>query len=242
MLEGLFSAAAGMEAQQTQLDAISNNVANVDTPGYQAEQLGFHDLLYGNDNDLPSNAIVGAGAAASTLGYDQTQGAIQQTHNPLDVALSGPGFLQVTLPDGRTGLTRNGTLELNSAGQLTTSEGMRVQPPITVPAGTQPGDIHIAPDGTLSANGRTLGRLGLVTVPAPDKLLPQGSSVFLPTAASGAAAPTAATTVIQGALTGSNVNLSLELTQMMGTENAFAMASKAMTFEAQMGQIASTIK
>jgi flagellar basal-body rod protein FlgG len=242
MLEGLYAAAAGMEAQQAQLSAISNDVANTDTPGYESEQVGFRDLLYGSDDDDPSTAIVGAGSAVSTLGFDQTQGAVKQTGNPLDVALSGPGFLEVRQSDGTVGLTRNGTLELNAAGQLTTSLGMRLAPPITVPAGTKAADISIASDGTVSAGGRRLGQLSVVRVTAPDKLLPQGNSVFAPTAASGPLQKATATTVTQGALTQSNVDLSSDLTQMMSTEQAYDMSSKAIQFESQLGQIAATIK
>ena len=145
MLEGLYSAGAGMEAAQSQLDAVSNNIANEDTPGYQAEVLGFHDLLYTTDDDDPSTAIVGAGSATDTLGFSQTQGSLQQTGNPLDLALNGPGYFQVRQPDGTTGLTRNGTFELNARGQITTNLGMELVPPITVPKGTQPSQISIAP-------------------------------------------------------------------------------------------------
>src|SRR5947209_18236692 len=142
MLEGLYSAAAGMEAQQHQLEAVSNDIANVSTPGYQAAQVGFHDLLYSSGGASSGSSVAtGAGAASSIVGRSQTQGALQNTGQPLDVAIIGPGFLQVRRPDGTIGLTRNGTLQLNSAGQLTNELGMAVQPPITVPRGTQPNDI-----------------------------------------------------------------------------------------------------
>lgn len=242
MLEGMYAAAAGMEAQQAQLDAISNDVANADTPGYQAEQVGFRDLLYGTDDDEPSTAIVGSGAAASTIGYDQTQGSTETTNNPLDVALNGPGYIEVRQADGTVGLTRNGTLQLNSTGQLTTSLGMPVQPAITVPSGTKASDISIGSDGTVSANGQTLGKLSIVTVTAPDKLLPQGNSVFAVTAGSGPLQAATGTTVQQGALTQSNVDMSTELTQMEITEQAYDMSSKAIQFQSQMGQIAAEIK
>src|SRR5579863_5988906 len=119
MLEGLYSAAAGMETAQTQLDAVSNNIANQDTPGYQAELLGFHDLLYTTDDDDPSSAIVGAGSASETIGFSQAQGSLQQTGNPLDLAINGTGYFEVRQPNGTVGLTRNGTFELNGQGQIT---------------------------------------------------------------------------------------------------------------------------
>ena len=131
MLEGLYSAAAGMETAQTQLDTVSNNIANEDTPGYQSELLGFSDLLYTTDDDDPSTAIVGAGSAAQTTGYSQTQGTLEQTGNPLDLGLAGSGYFEVRQPDGTVGLTRNGTFQLNAAGQITTDTGMELVPPIT---------------------------------------------------------------------------------------------------------------
>ena len=242
MLEGMYAAAAGMEAQQTQLSTISANVANVDTPGYQSEQLGFHDLLYGLSDDAPSNLPVGSGAAASVLGYSQVQGAIKRTDDPLDVAIEGPGYLEIRQNDGTVGLTRNGTLALTAGGQLTTASGAPLVPAITVPAGTQPGAIAVAADGTVSVAGRSLGRLSVVDVPAPDRLVPRGGGVFSASAASGAPVRASATTVRQGALTGSNVDLAGELTTMMGAEQAYAMASKAIALETQMGQIGSSIK
>ena len=123
MLEGLYSAASGMEAQQAQFDAVSNDMANVDTPGYQSTIIGFHDLLYSNGN-YGSNVPTGAGAEAEQMGRDQTQGAIQQTGQPLDVAVEGQGFIEVRRPDGTIGLTRNGSLQLNNKRQLTTQTGM----------------------------------------------------------------------------------------------------------------------
>src|SRR5579864_8884484 len=119
MLEGLYSAASGMEAQQQQFDAISNDMANLDTPGYQSTIVGFHDLLYSNGN-YGSAVATGAGSAAQDVGRDQTQGAIQQTNQPLDVAVQGQGYIEVRRQDGTIGLTRNGALQLNDKRQLTT--------------------------------------------------------------------------------------------------------------------------
>lgn len=243
MLEGLYSAAAGMEAQQTQLDSISNDVANSDTPGYQATEVGFSDLLYGSDNDPGSTASVGAGAAASTIGYSQTPGALEQTGNPLDVAIEGEGYLEVKQPDGTIGLTRNGTLQLDSAGRLTTDQGMPLTPPITVPAGTDPSDIKIGSDGTVSVGQTKVGKIALVTVTAPNQLLEAGNGLFSATSASGPIiAASSGTQLSQGALEGSNVDMNAELTEMMSTQQSYEMASKAIDFETQMGQIAATLK
>jgi flagellar basal-body rod protein FlgG len=242
MLEGLYSAGAGMEAAQSQLDAVSNNIANEDTPGYQSEVLGFHDLLYSTDNDDPSTALVGAGSATDTLGFDQTQGSIQQTGNPLDLALNGPGYFQVRQPDGTLGLTRNGTFELNSRGQITTSLGMELVPPITLPKGTQPSQVQIASNGQVTVSGKKVGQISIVQVTAPDKLLPQGNSVYATTAGSGAAQKAKGVSVQQGYLEQSNVDLDTEISNMETAEQAYDMGSRAVQMEAQLGQIAATLK
>jgi flagellar basal-body rod protein FlgG len=243
MLQGLFAAAAGMQAQQTQLDALANDIANADTPGYQSELVGFHDLLYasGAYNGLDKVAT-GTGAAAGVIGFSQAPGTIEQTGQPLDVAISGDGYLEVQQGDGTMGLTRNGTLQLNGQGQLTTDLGMPVQPPITVPPGTKPSDISIAADGTVRVGKRTLGQLDIVTVPAPDQLLPQGNGVFSATTASGAIRPATGAVLQQGALEQSNVDINQAMTSMMTAEQSYDMASKAIEFESQMGQIATTLK
>ena len=242
MLEGLYSAGAGMEAAQDQLSAVSNNIANQSTPGYQAQILGFHDLLYTTDDDAPSNALVGSGAGDSTLGFSQTQGSLQQTGNPLDIAISGPGYIQVRQPDGQTGLTRNGSLQLNSRGQLTTNLGMELVPPITLPRGTQPKDVSIAADGSVSAAGQKVGQIKIVQVPAPDKLLPQGGSVYSVSAASGAVQVAKGVKMQQGYLEQSNVDMNTEVSQMMTAQQAYNMGSRAVQMEAQLGQIAATLK
>lgn len=241
MLEGLYSAASGMEAQQQQFDAISNDMANVDTPGYQSTIIGFHDLLYSN-GEYGSNVATGAGTQAEQMGYDQSQGAIQQTGQPLDVAVNGPGFLEVRRQDGTIGMTRNGGLQLNDKRQLTTQTGMLVQPPITIPAGVDPSQVSIASNGTVSVGKQTLGKLSLVEVPAPNGLVADGDSVLSATAASGAIRAAKGTSVQQGALEGSNVNMGDEMSKMMDAQQQYAMGSQAIQYQAQMLQIANEIK
>ncbi|MFZ0974931.1 MAG: flagellar hook basal-body protein [Solirubrobacteraceae bacterium] len=241
MLEGLYSAASGMEAQQQQFDAISNDMANVDTSGYQSTVIGFHDLLYSN-GEYGSNVATGAGAQAEQMGYDQSQGAIQQTGQPLDVAVHGPGYLEVRRQDGTIGMTRNGALQLNDKRQLTTQTGMLVQPPITIPAGVDPSQVSIASNGTVSVGKQTLGKLSLVDVPAPNGLVADGDSVFSATAASGAIRAAKGTSVQQGALEGSNVNMGDEMSKMMDAQQQYSMGSQAIQYQAQMLQIANEIK
>ena len=241
MLEGLYSAASGMEAQQQQFDAISNDISNVDTPGYQSTIVGFHDLLYSN-GEYGSDVPTGAGAEAQLVGYDQSEGAIQQTGQPLDVAINGSGYLEVRRQDGTIGLTRDGALQLNSKRQLTTQTGMLVQPPITIPTGVPTSQVSISSNGTIQANGKTLGKLSLVDVPAPDGLVPQGDNTFSATAASGGIKAAKNATLQQGALEGSNVNLGDEMAKMETAQQNYQMGSQAVQYQAQMLQIANEIK
>lgn len=242
MLQGLYAAASGMEAQQTQMDAISGDIANMDTPGYQSEDVGFRDLLFNSAYGGVDTVQTGSGATASVIGYNQSQGTITPTGQPLDVALDGPGYLEVKQADGTTGLTRDGVLQLDARGQLSTAQGMLVQPPVTVPPGTQPSAIRIAADGTVSVGKRTYGRIAVVSVPAPDQLRPSGNGVFSLTAASGALIPAKGTTIQQGSLEQSNVDLNESMSNMMLAEQGYDLASKAIDYESQMAQIASTLK
>jgi flagellar basal-body rod protein FlgG len=243
MLPGLYAAAAGMEAQQTQLDAISNDLANVSTPGYQSTIVGFHDLLYANGGaPSGSNVATGTGAAAGMIGRNLQQGTVQTTGRPLDVAILGDGYLQVRRPDGTIGLTRNGTLQVDAQGRLTTELGMPLQPPITLPPGTSPSAVSIASDGTVSVGKQKLGQIAIVTVPAPDGLLSDGDSVFSTTAASGATRPAVGSTLQQGALESSNVDISRDMVLMIDAQEGYNLASKAISYQQQMGQIASQLK
>jgi flagellar basal-body rod protein FlgG len=241
MLEGLFTAAAGMSAQQEQMNAIANDLANVSTTGYKSERVGFQDLLYNQVNQAGSATTVGAGALAQTIGFNQAQGALQQTGEPLDVAIQGEGFLQIKLPSGQTALTRDGALALDDKGHLTTSDGSLLDPPITLPTGVKPGEVSIASDGTVSAGTRNIGRIALVTVPAPDKLLADGAGGFTVTSASGAIQPAKGATLQQGALEGSNVDMASAMATMMSTQRNYQMASTAIQTQNQMLGIANQL-
>ncbi|HZU40182.1 MAG TPA: flagellar hook-basal body protein [Solirubrobacteraceae bacterium] len=242
MIDGLFAAAAGMEAQQTQLDAVANDLANVSTPGYQSEELGFHDLLYTTSG--PGNGTTqatGAGAAAEIVGRSQAAGQLVQTGRSLDVALQGEGYLEVRRPDGTIGLTRNGALELDASRRLTTQTGMLLEPPITIPSGVPLDKLAIAPDGSVQVAGRTIGQLSVVTVPAPDRLLSAGDSTFQVTAASGPLRKATGTTVEQGFLEQSNVDVATAMGQMIDAQRGYQMDSRAIQMQDQMMQIANQI-
>ena len=172
MLEAMNSAAAGMAAQQQRLDATANDLANTNTTGYKHQRVGFRDLVYEQTGRSSAQGVrTGAGAAAVDGGRAFSQGVLQRTDRTLDVAIQGEGFLRVKLPDGRQALTRDGNLHVDGAGNLTTSTGSLVQPAIKIPTGVTEDQIVISPDGTVSAAGRRVGRLELVTVRAQVGLL-----------------------------------------------------------------------
>jgi flagellar basal-body rod protein FlgG len=240
MLEGLYSAAAGMAAQQQRMDTLANDVANVNTTGYKHTRVAFRDLLYTQDRSGVVSS--GAGAAATPVGRGFAQGALRETAGKLDVAIEGDGFLQVRRADGTTALTRDGSLRLDPNGRLTTQRGELLQPAITVPAGTAEADVRIAQDGTVSAGDRQLGRIQLVTVRAPHALQSAGDSLFVPNAASGPAQALPTGRVVQGALESSNVDMADAMTQMMESQRSFQMASKAVQMQDQILQIANGVK
>jgi flagellar basal-body rod protein FlgG len=240
MLEGLYSAAAGMAAQQQRMDTLANDVANVNTTGYKHTRVAFRDLLYTQDRTGVVSS--GAGAAATPIGRGFAQGALRETGNKLDVAIEGDGFLQLRRADGTTALTRDGSLRLDPNGRVTTQRGELLQPAITVPAGTREADVRIAQDGTVSAGDRQIGRIQLVTVRAPQALQSAGDSLFVATAASGPAQALPGGRVVQGALESSNVDIADAMTQMMESQRSFQMASKAVQMQDQILQIANQVK
>jgi flagellar basal-body rod protein FlgG len=243
MLQGLYAAASGMEAQQNQLDAVANDLSNIDTPGYQGEIVGFQDLLYtSGGGSTGTQAATGAGSASSIVGRSNLQGAIQSTGRPLDVAIQGTGYLEVRRPDNTIGLTRSGALQVDAKGRLSNQEGMPIQPPITIPPGTDPSDVKIQANGDVLLNGKTLGQIKLVTVPAPNGLVADGDSMFSATAASGAIRAANGATLQQGALEGSNVDMGQAMSQMMTAQRSYQMASNAVQYQDQMMQIANQIK
>ncbi len=240
MLEGLYSAAAGMTAQQQRMDTLANDVANVNTSGYKHTRVAFRDLLYVEDR----SGIVrsGAGAAVSTAGRSFAQGNLRTTGQPLDVAIEGNGFLRVRRADGSDALTRDGQLRLDDRGRLTTQRGELLQPAVTVPQGTDPADVQIAPDGTVSANNRPLGRIELVNVRATEGLRSLGDNLFAATADSGPATTADTGRLVQGTLESSNTDVADAMTDMMDAQRSFQLASKAVQMQDQILQIANEVK
>jgi flagellar basal-body rod protein FlgG len=244
MLEGLNTAAAGMAAQQTRIDAVANDLANANTTGYKHLRVGFRDLVYTQaGRSSAQGPQTGAGAAAVDGGRSFTQGTLQRTDQPLDVAIQGEGFLRVRLADGTQALTRDGSLHIDGNGRLVTSTGGIVQPAMTFPADTDPSSISIGPDGAVRAGARAVGRLELVSVRSPQRLQPAGDNVFVPTQESGAPRPApAATTLAQGALESSNTDVADAMVAMIESQRAYQLTSKAIQTADQMWEIANGVK
>jgi len=243
MLEGLRTAAAGMMAQQHKLDAVANDLANTNTTGYKQVRVGFSDLLYTQAGRPAANGVeLGTGAKAVNVGRNFEQGGLQQTGQPLDVAIQGEGFFRVKLGDGRTVLTRDGDLHVDGNGHLTNNSG-EVQPRITIPKGITESQISIAPDGTVTAGGTKVGTLALVGVRNPQGLQSVGANGFVTTAASGAAtAAPRATTLMQRALEGSNTDTSEAMVDMINAQRTYQLTSKAIQTADQMMEIANQVK
>jgi flagellar basal-body rod protein FlgG len=238
MPNGIYSAAAGMAAQQTRIDAIANDLANTDTTGYKHERVGFRDLVYNQEQGMP----VGAGTAAVSVGQSFGQGTLTDSDNPLAVGIQGPGFFQVKRADGTTALTRSGDFGLDANGSLVTSTGEQLVPPVKLPKDTQPGDVTIAADGTITVKGRNAGKLQLVDVPTPAGLQPVGNSMFVPTRASGAAAAARGASLKQSTLEASNVDVASEMTDLIDAQRNYSLSSRVISMQDQMMQIANDIR
>ena len=255
MMRSLWISKTGMEAQQTQLDTISNNLANVSTNGYKRSHAVFEDLMYQNlrqagassseQTTLPTGLQLGLGTRAVATSRNFSQGNLQQSANPLDVAVRGNGFFEVQLPDGTTGFTRDGSFQVSAQGQLVTNNGYPVQPGITIPAAAQ--NVTIGSDGTVSvtlpgqALPQAVGRLQLASFVNPAGLDPKGQNIYAETAASGtpnAGAPgsNGLGQVQQGFVETSNVNVVEELVAMIQTQRAYELNSKAIQTSDQMLQ------
>lgn len=245
MLEGMYTAAAGMAAQQRRLDFLSNDLANVSTTGYKHVRVAFRDLVYTQAARGAADGVeLGSGAAVRSLGRSAQQGNVLDTGEPLDVAVHGEGFIAVRTADGRDGLTRDGHLRIDDRSRLTTATGgLLLDPPVQLPAGTQPQDVAIGPDGTVTANGTVAGRIRLVTVAAPNQLDGGDGNVFTPSVGSGpiVAAPER-TTLQQGQLEASTVDMGGAMADMISTQRAFELASKAIQMQDQMLEVANGVK
>lgn len=255
MLSSLWIAKTGLDAQQTRMDVISNNLANANTTGFKSSRASFQDLIYQNKSQpggqtteqtqAPSGLMLGTGVRVVGTEKLFTQGDISQTGNSLDVAIQGNGFLQVSMPDGTIAYTRDGSLHTDPNGQIVTADGYALEPAITLPANV--GSVTIGSDGTVSAttNGsgtaKQIGTLQLADFVNPAGLQAKGSNLFLETSSSGT--PQAGQpglngmgTLLQGSLESSNVNVVEEMVSMIETQRTYEMNSKAISSTDQMLQ------
>ena len=247
-MESLWVAKTGLEAQQTRMAVISQNLANVNTTGYKRSRALFEDLLYQNvvqaggltsqQSEAPTGLNLGTGVRVVATDKQFTQGNVVTTDNAFDIAIQGRGFFEIMLPDGARGYTRDGTFQIDADGRLVTSSGYTLEPSITIPPATQ--SVTIGSDGVVSAVGAgqgdsvQIGTLMIVDFVNPAGLQPRGENLYIETVASGP--PQSGTPglnglgrLVQGALETSNVNVVEELVNMIETQRAYEMASRAIS-------------
>lgn len=253
MMRSLRSAASGMLAQQTQIDTIANNMANVGTTGFRRQRAEFQDLMYqqvrtpggrtADGGTLPTGVQVGQGVRTVSTELMHTQGALQQTGNSLDLAIEGEGFFQIMRPSGEIAYTRAGNFKLDDQGQLVTVDGLAVEPSVTVPQDAT--SVTIAADGTISVtqpgSNQTmeLGQLQIARFPNPGGLQALGRSMFQPTSASGqplvvAPGQQGAGTVSQGFLEGSNVEVVNEMIDLISSQRAYEINQRVISASDEM--------
>ena len=255
MIRSLWISKTGLDAQQTNLDVIANNLANVSTTGFKRSRAVFEDLLYqtlrqpgaqsSQQTQVPTGLQVGTGVRPVATERIFTQGNLQQTGNAFDLAINGQGFLQVQMPDGTTGYTRDGSFHVDAQGQVVTSNGFPLLPTVTVPANAT--KVTIGSDGVVSVtvpgqvNAQNVGSIQLANFVNPAGLQALGQNLYLETAASGAPQPGTPGTnglglLNQGYVETSNVNVVEELVSMIQAQRAYEINSKAIQTSDQMLQ------
>ncbi len=253
-MRSLDIAGTGMQAQQTNVEVISNNIANMTTTGFKRRRAEFQDLIYqdlrrvgANSSDtgtiVPAGAQVGLGVKTAAIYRISEQGNLQQTSNSLDLAVRGNGFFQITLPSGDTAYTRDGTFSLSPDGQIVTADGYVVQPGITIPSNATNVTINAAGQVQVMLSGQTApttaGQIQVAVFPNEAGLDAQGDNLFLQSAASGN--PVTGTpaspgfgSVLQGFVESSNVNVVSEITNLITAQRAYEMNSRVITTSDQM--------
>ena len=255
MIRSLWISKTGLEAQQLNVDVISNNLANVSTNGFKRQRPIFEDLLYqmlrqpgaqtSQQTQVPSGLQIGTGVRPVATVRLFTNGSLQQTSNPLDIAINGQGFFQILLPDGTTAYTRDGAFQLDFNGQMVTSSGYPLQPAITIPPNTL--NITIGNDGTVSvtqagsAAPTQLGTIQLANFINPAGLQSRGENLFLETAASGPPQVdnpglNGLGTLNQSFVETSNVSVTEELVNLITAQRAFEITSRSISASDQMLQ------
>lgn len=246
MIRALITAGTGMVAQQTNLDVIANNLANVNTASFKGQRAEFHDMVYqtlrssgaatGTGSTAPMGMQVGLGSRFAGNTTNFSQGGMQATGNPYELAIQGEGFFSVLLPDGTTAYTRDGSFKKDSNGDLVTGEGYKLADAINVPAGATA--VTVAPNGTVSAtipgesSAREIGKIQLTLFPNPSGLTRLGGNLYTPGGASGEGVPQVpgeggTGTLAAGFVEGSNVSIVEEMVKMILAQRAYEINSKA---------------
>lgn len=261
MIRSLYTAATGMISQQLNLDVVANNLANVNTTGYKKGKADFQDLMYqiieepgttaNQSGNSPTGIQVGLGVRPAAVGKIHSQGDFQSTGNPLDLAIEGDGFFQITLPNGDTAYTRAGAFKLDETGIIVNSDGFQLNPAITVPNDAT--EVIVSTDGIVSvkqpgsAAASTLGEIQLARFQNPAGLRAKGRNLFEETESSGTpnlAKPgeTGLGTIAQRFLEGSNVSVVEEIVQMVTGQRAYEANSKVIQTADNMLQFAINVK
>jgi flagellar basal-body rod protein FlgG len=262
MMRALYSAASGMNAQQTNVDNIANNLANANTTGFKSRQAQFQDLLYqnmitpgasaGQQTTVPAGLQIGLGTRTSGNEVIFTQGNFQQTDNPLDLVIQGKGFFQIKLPNGEIAYTRAGSFQSDQNGNIVDTNGNQLQPTITIPADAQ--SVTIATDGTVSYTlpnqtaSQTAGQIQLANFQNPAGLNSMGQNYFTPTDASGTAVTgnpggtEGIGTVLQGYTEQSNVSVVNEFINLIVAQRTYEANSKVVKASDEMYQDVNNLK
>ncbi|MGQ0527226.1 MAG: flagellar basal-body rod protein FlgG [Alphaproteobacteria bacterium] len=262
MLRSLDIGATGMLAQQTNVDVISNNIANLTTAGFKRQRAAFQDLIYQNiarpgatssdsDTKLPSGIQLGLGVRPGAVYRVHSQGAIRLTENNLDLAVTGEGFFQISMPNGSTAYTRDGTFQMNENGEIVTAQGFLLDPSISIPADATSIGIDQNGQVSISTNGQTatqiVGQVQLANFINPAGLEAIGDNLLLETDASGS--PTTGNPgtdelgmIRQGAIEQSNVNVVEEITELITAQRAYEMNSKVISTSDEMLQTVTQLR
>lgn len=248
MIKALYTAATGMMVQQTNVDVIANNLANVNTSGYKRTQADFQDLLYvimrepgaptnSGFSNTPSGVQIGSGAELLSTSKIYTPGVLEPTGNALDFAIQGDGFFMVTHPSGQQAYTRDGALRIDSEGNLTTAQGYRLSPAIQVPGEADPSSLVIAPDGTVSVRAtdgtqQNIGQINIARFANASGLRSGGGNLVFETESSGPAQQVVpgeqgSGTIMQNHLERSNVDVVNELVSLITAQRAYEVNSRA---------------
>ncbi|NHN92758.1 flagellar basal-body rod protein FlgG [Acetobacter sicerae] len=262
MMRSLDIAGTGMQAQQTNVEVIANNIANMTTTGFKRRRPEFQDLIYqdmrrvgtmSSDSGtlVPAGAQVGLGVRTAGIYRINVQGTLEQTNNSLDLAIEGPGYFQVTLPSGEYAYTRDGTFSLSDTGQIVTADGYPVSPGITVPNNAQTVTIDQTGQVQVTVSGQTqstvVGQLQMATFQNENGLAAMGQNLFTETQSSGNAITGTGQSVgfgdvRQGYVEESNVNVVTEITDLITAQRAYEMNSKVITASDEMLQTLTGLK